>query len=340
VGMDVVKTNIEKIGGAVELYNRPGKGLTLRIKIPLTLAIIPALVIATGGEQFAIPQVNLLELVRLEGEQARHAVEHIHGTPVYRLRGNLLALTYLNDELGVKGQGEDGVLNIVVLQADDCTFGLVVDAVNDTEEIVVKPLGRELSDLDVYAGTTIMGDGHVALILDVMGLARRAGIAGANGAADLLQSSDAAAKGPDNDQQALLLVRSGESGQLAIPLSAVARLEELPRDAIERASGLDVMQYRGAIMPLVHVSHALGLGSYDNDDDLLQIVVYSHGERRIGIVVDQILDIASEIVSFENVAHRHGILGAAVVSGKVTDIVDMRALIETIDPTFFDGVAA
>jgi two-component system chemotaxis sensor kinase CheA len=177
VGMDVVKTNIEKIGGTVDLVSRRGAGTSIRIKIPLTLAIIPGLVVSVQQERFVIPQTSLLELVRLEGEESRRQIEWVGEAPLYRRRGNLLPLAFLDRVL----QLDDGsgvapdVLNIVVLQAEDRQFGLVVDRVNDTQEIVVKPLGKQMKGLNCYAGATIMGDGHVALILDVMGIAQRSG---------------------------------------------------------------------------------------------------------------------------------------------------------------------
>ncbi len=208
VGMDVVKTNVEKIGGTVDIESTPGEGTTLKIKIPLTLAIIPALIVTSAGERYAIPQASLLELVRLEGDEARKGIENIHGAPVYRLRGNLLPLVYLNRELGLAEMRTAGECatqpphsavsdfdsarpahaawknklrefvkaNIVVLQADNRQFGLVVDEVNDTEEIVVKPLSKHLEGIETFSGATIMGDGRVALILDVTGFARRAGV--------------------------------------------------------------------------------------------------------------------------------------------------------------------
>src|SRR5262245_5872453 len=175
--MDVVRTNVEKIGGAVTIESRPGRGTNVKMKIPLTLAIIPALTISSGGDRYAIPQVSLLELVRLEGEQAQRGIEKIHGTPVYRLRGNLLPLVYLNRELGVESTvGTAPEINVVILQADERQFGLIVDAIHDTEEIVVKPLQKQLKGINAFAGTTIMGDGKVALILDVLGLAQRANV--------------------------------------------------------------------------------------------------------------------------------------------------------------------
>ena len=172
--MDVVKTNIEKIGGTTDLQSKPGEGTTLRIRIPLTLAIIPALVVTSSGDRYAIPQVSLLELVRLEPDQAKRGIESIGGSPVYRLRGNLLPLVYLNRQLATDNgdKKSDGAVNIVVLQADERQFGLVVDEINDTEEIVVKPLGKLFKGLTTFAGATIMGDGRVALILDLGGVIR------------------------------------------------------------------------------------------------------------------------------------------------------------------------
>ena len=259
VGMDVVKTNVERIGGTVDVKTRIGEGTTLRIKIPLTLAIIPALIITSGGEQFAIPQVSLLELVRLD--ECSSGIEKINGTPLYRLRGNLLPLVYLNQEMKLKLDGPNGrtagkPANIVVLRGGERQFGLVVDQINDTEEIVVKPLGKQLKGVSVFAGATIMGDGRVALILDVMGLAQRANV--------VSQSSDeanhdAAAKAStvSTDRQMLLLCKLQGGQRMVIPLSLVARLEEFPRSGLESAGGQSVVQYRGQIMPLIDVAEVL-----------------------------------------------------------------------------------
>ncbi len=178
VGMDVVKSHIEKIGGVVDILSRLGEGATVKIRIPLTLAIIPGLVITSGGERFVIPQVSLLELIRLESDASGKHIEYVHGTPVYRRRGSLLPIAYLNQILGLKSAGHDEAVSMVVLQAEDRQFGLVVDGINDTQEIVVKPLGKQLKGLTLYAGATIMGDGRVALILDVLGIGQRSGVLG------------------------------------------------------------------------------------------------------------------------------------------------------------------
>ncbi|MEI9937584.1 MAG: chemotaxis protein CheW [Pseudomonadota bacterium] len=334
VGMDVVKTNIEKIGGTVDISSRLGEGTTLKIKIPLTLAIIPALIITSGSERFAIPQVNLLELVRLEG--AERGIETVYGTKLYRLRGNLLPLLHLNTELRLSSRGvEQDVCNIVVLQADDRRFGLVVDQINDTEEIVVKPLGKELKALSAFAGATIMGDGRVALILDVLGIAHRANLVSPSREHTLSDKAQKQAAEQDA-RESLLLFRVGPSSRMAIPVSMVARLEEIAPERLERAAGREVVQYRGEILPLVFLSQEiLGASRAENSDPLL-VIVYSEQGRSIGFVVEQILDIVEETVTVRSHATRVGLLGSVVVQGRVTDLLDVRGAILRSDPSFFE----
>jgi two-component system chemotaxis sensor kinase CheA len=348
VGMDVVKTNIEKIGGTVDISSHFGHSTTLKLKIPLTLAIIPALIVMcntldTDGvtvvnNRFAIPQVNLLELVRLEGAQARRGIERLHGTTVYRLRGNLLPLVFLSKSLELTSPppppADSEVINIVVLQADDRQFGLVVDAILDTEEIVVKPLGKELKGISAFAGATIMGDGRVALILDVLGIAQRANVVSASRERSILDKntraqSDSAAR------EALLLFRVGKTNRMAIPLSMVARLEEIALDKVEKAAGRDVVQYRGAILPLIGLCRELMREHPDPSSEPLQVIVYSEQGRSVGFVVEQILDVVEETVSVRNQTARDGVLGSAVVQGKVTDLLDVHGVIRRSDPSFF-----
>jgi two-component system, chemotaxis family, sensor kinase CheA len=225
VGMDVVKTNIERIGGNVDIQNRLGQGTTLRIKIPLTLAIIPALIITSGGERFAIPQVSLIELLRLDAKQMREEIENVYGAPVYRLRGQLLPVVFLNRELGLADPKTAGAMTIVVLQAEERHFCLVVDGVHDAEEIVVKPLAKILKPLSVYAGATIMGDGQVALILDVLGIAKRAHAVAK--AAERQVHEVVAAESRKTSTQAILVFLSPDDGRMAIPVSKISRLEEI-----------------------------------------------------------------------------------------------------------------
>ncbi len=342
VGMDVVKTNIKKIGGTVDLQSKPGEGTTLKLKIPLTLAIIPALIVTSGGDRYAIPQVSLLELVRLEGEQARKGIEMIHGAPVYRLRGNLLPLVYLHRELQVDDpaiSSEHGAVNIVVLQADDRQFGLVVQGINDTEEIVAKPLGKQLKGIPLFAGATIMGDGRVALILDVMGIAQRAGVISMVRDRTL---TDKAARAAEQGSacQTLLLVGMGGNRRLAIPLSLVARLEEIPADAIEWADGREVVQYRGQIMPLLRLDQVFGGGSADVDSQgMMHVVVYDDQGRSIGLVVGRILDIVETPLQTQQGGRRPGIRGSVVIQQHVTDLVDIHDVIRTAAPAFFEEAA-
>lgn len=333
VGMDVVRTNIEKVGGVIDLISRAGEGTTMRIKIPLTLAIIPTLIVSTSGDRYAIPQVNLLELVRLDREEAVQQIEMVHKTPVYRLRGKLLPLVYLNKELQVEPKAsEDGAVNIVVLHADDRTFGLVVDEINDTEEIVVKPLGKLLKNTSAYAGSTIMGDGRVALILDVMGMAQRAGIV----TEDMLEAQDEEAETTvkrEGDTHKLMLLGIGQNRQAAIPLETVARLEEFPADSVEFAGDQEVVQYRGHILPLVRLGNVLGAyDSYGGDGMVaenknLNVVVCSSDGSSVGLVVDEIRDIVNESVVVHPQDRHDGVIGAGVVQGKVAEMLDVPRLI-------------
>lgn len=325
VGMDVVKSNIERLGGSVDVDSRLGHGTTIRIRIPLTLAIIPALVIGTSGERFAIPQVNLVELVRFEAEQAKTAIERIHGVPVFRLRGNLLPIVELSGVLDVEIDPIPRDVNIVILQADECQFGLLVDTIFDTEEIVVKPLGRELKGLNVYAGATIMGDGRVALILDVAGLADRSGVRGVTDRKLAVEAGSLERlRAEEVPTEQLLLFRMGAVGRMAIPLKTVARLEEFTRDKVERVGRDDVVQYRGEILPLVHISEMFG--EPRGDGPTLQVVVHNSERGTVGLVVDGIEDVVEDVFQTKRRGGRAGVLGSAVIQGRVTELLDADAM--------------
>ena len=462
VGMDVVRTNIEKIGGTVDVQSKPGQGSTVRMKIPLTLAIIPALIVTTARDRYAIPQVSLLELVRLEGDQARKGIELVNGAPVHRLRGRLLPLVYLKrelsananasgaaaenavsgakaeeldfaqargkhqqwlvrlrqvldgklamtaeqagspkecalgkwlysvgmneygdvaemgaleathrqfhervrDVLALKGIGDQGQAeralsyveplskkivellvamekkvsetqnaNIVVLRADDRQFGLVVDEINDTEEIVVKPLSKQLKSINTYAGATIMGDGKVALILDVMGLAQRASVVSEvreRTVRETEEEGQAVAAAGQDGCRTVLLFQSGERERMAIELSQVARLEEFGADSLEIAGGQEVVQYRGQIMPLVRVAEVLGSAHQQaagSEPRRLQVVVYNENGRSVGLVIDRILDIVEESFQIQPNTGRLGVLGSAVIQKRITGVLDVCGLL-------------
>jgi two-component system, chemotaxis family, sensor kinase CheA len=354
VGMDVVKTNIERAGGTIDVTSRRGEGTAVHIKIPLTLAIIPGMVVEGGGERFVIPQVSLMELVRLEEEHVGERIERIHDAPVCRLRGKLLPLVYLNeilklDPVATSGaEGRDQSVNIVVLQAEDRQFGLVVDGIRDTQEIVVKPLGKHLKGLAAYSGATVMGDGRVVLILDVLGVARLAGLATSQYAAEARAAAAAAgseAESRTSERQALLLFRSPGFERMAVPLSLVSRLEEFPGSRVEQSGGRPVVQYRDRILPLVSLQSLDGAsldrasmegmsfdrtpaGTGDAAHDPLQVIVFLDGGCGLGLVVGEILDIIEESVQVRKKAHRRGLLGSAVVGGQVTDFLDLQTVIE------------
>lgn len=341
VGMDVVKTNIEKIGGVIDLESELGHGTTFKIRIPLTLAIVPALIITSGKQRFAIPQVNLLELIRINEEQRDTAIEYVHSNPVYRLRGKLLPIVHLNRELELASGSTSGVINIVVLQAGQHQFGLVVDQINDTQEIVVKPLDKVLQDIPVFAGATIMGDGRVALILDVLGIAQQARILSdshdQNISAHLREAREREA-----ERQTLLVVRSPGNGRLAIPLAPVSRLEEIELDQVEGAGDVDVVQYRGQILPLIRLGDILSeRRTFDRSTpfeeggattSLLQVIVFGDGPRRVGLIVDEILDIIQDVFEVKGRSTRTGVSSTLVIQGRVTELFDVQSFLQRVAP--------
>ena len=331
VGMDVVKRNIERVGGAVDIQSEPGRSTRIRIKIPLTLAIVPALMVRCAGNRYAIPQASLVELVRIGEDQAAALIEHVEECPVYRLRGHLLPLVSLRAQLKLAAEESGRSVFLLVLQAEGRQFGLIVDEILDTEEIVVKPLGKELKGVTVYAGATILGDGRVALILDVIGIARRVGLLNEHSSG--LEFQQEARAQSAAGRQSLLLVGVGKEQLAAIPLASVARLEEFALDSVERAGNSSVVQYRGEIMPLVDVVRALG-GAPSAGAEARRVVVYALEGRNYGLVAERIVDILECEVKLHRATNQPGILGSAVVQKRVTDFLDVPALVQS------SGVAA
>ncbi|WP_380159023.1 chemotaxis protein CheA [Kineococcus sp. R86509] len=342
VGMDVVKTNIERIGGSVDVESVTGQGTVWRLRIPLTLAIVPALTVECAGQRYAMPQVNLLELVSLDTEKMGKAIEDVGGAKVYRLRGALLPLIRLEEALELKRPTDVELptnLVIAVLECDGRRFGLLVDRVLDTEEIVVKPLSGALKAIGAYAGATILGDGRVSLILDVQSLARRTmrsdGIDHANDQA-------AAEQAASSDGQRLLVVGLGGNRRVAIPLDVVTRLEEFKTDSIERVGRREVVRYRGEILPLVRLANHLGGGSRSSysggEAASVPGVVYSARGRSVAIVVDEIVDIVSGQDAHSDIDDA-GLVGSAVIRDRVTELLDVRSAILAADPNFFSEQA-
>jgi two-component system, chemotaxis family, sensor kinase CheA len=332
VGMDVVNTNIEKIGGSIDIKSTFGKGTTFTVKIPLTLAIVSALIVETCGERFAIPQIGVSELVRTSAKSG-HKIEFIDGAPILRLRNRLLPLVSLASTLKLDGgtasagkPTEDAY--IVVAQIGIASLGIIVDKVFDTEEIVVKPAAPTLRDIQVYSGTTILGDGSVVMILDLGGVARAA--------SDLVDiDEDIREAGrrvhPRDDRAALLVFKAGGNVPKVVPLSLVARLEEVEPGVIEYSSGRPVVQYRGQLIPLVTVE----IGQLLKVKGRQSVIVFTERQRSMGLMVDEIVDIVDDRLDVELAAARPGLLGSAVVCGHASEVIDAGYYLEKAYPEWF-----
>lgn len=319
VGMDVVKTNIERIGGTIELRSKEGRGSTFTIKIPLTLAIVSALIVEAGGERFAIPQIGVVELVRVGDEhEGSTRIEMIKDAPVLRLRDRLLPLVSLSSLLRLREAPVGGLKGyVVVMQVGANVFGIVVDRVFDTEEIVVKPVAPILRHITMFSGNTILGDGSVIMILDPNGVARGAGIT-AEGRAEDQQTVNVTAGIRSDASTSLLLFRAGDQTPKAVPLGLVARLEDIPVERIEMSGGTPVVQYRGQLMPMVPIA-----GHWEAPESGRQaVLVFTEGQRSMGLMVDEILDVVEEPLVIQPGSDRLGYLGSAVISERVTDVID------------------
>ena len=345
VGMDVVRTNIEKIGGHVELQSEPGQGSKFIVKIPLTLAIVSALIVESGGERFAIPQLSVNELVRVS-EESEHRIESVNGTPVLRLRDRLLPLVSLNElmqlesptqefpddtaKVGDDAKHEDETF-IVVCHAGGSSYGIIVDQVFESEEIVVKPVTPVLREIAVFSGNTILGDGSVIMILDPNGIADSFG-----------ESMEAAGETQDDAAQrarekaaaertAILIFRADSEEPRAVPLALVARLEEIDVDTIEETDGVLVVQYRGRLMPLIKVSDRFKRA----EEGRQHVVVFSEGDRSMGLMVDEIVDIVEDRLDVELASAKTGVLGTAVIAGNATEIIDTGYYLERVFGDWF-----
>ena len=323
VGMDVVKTNIETIGGVVDIATELGRGTTFTIKIPLTLAIVSALIVKANEQRYAVPQIAVLELVRVDPKndnKSTNTIERIHGAPVLRLRERLLPIVTLDGLMRGQATVEEGEVVesgfVVVAQVGRQRFGVLVDEVFHTEEIVVKPMSSKLRHIPLFAGNTILGDGAVVLIVDPNGVAKLVGQSAQSGAATETEAEEIEA----GDAKATLLVfKGGAGGFKAVPLSLVTRLEEIDASKIEHLGGRPLIQYRGRLMPLVPADPGIALRSEGNQ----ALVVFSDGDRAMGLVVDEIVDIVEERLDIEISADRSDLIGSAVLRGRATDIINI-----------------
>ncbi|MBJ7408143.1 MAG: hybrid sensor histidine kinase/response regulator [Bradyrhizobium sp.] len=318
VGMDVVRTNIDQIGGTIDIKSVAGEGSSVTIKIPLTLAIVSALIVEAAGDRFAIPQLSVVELVRARAN-SEHRIERIKDTAVLRLRNKLLPLIHLKKLLkiddGAASDPENGF--IVVTQVGSQTFGIVVDGVFHTEEIVVKPMSTKLRHIDMFSGNTILGDGAVIMIIDPNGIAKALGAAGSS-AHGMGDENGAHHVGSGEQTTSLLVFRAGSSQPKAVPLGLVTRLEELPADKIEFSNGRYMVQYREQLMPLVAME-SVTVASQGAQP----ILVFADDGRSMGLVVDEIIDIVDERLNIEVGGSSSGILGSAVIKGQATEVIDV-----------------
>jgi two-component system, chemotaxis family, sensor kinase CheA len=343
VGMDVVKTNVEAVGGTVDVQTREGIGSTFTLKIPLTLAIVPALIVRCAGNRYAVPQVNVIELVRIADGDDHQQLEWIHGAPVYRLRGKLLPVIFLEEALGGHmmrdvpavpaandNDPERPARFMAVVQAAGRHFGLLVDAVLDQQEIVVKPLPKLLSETGAFAGATLLGDGRVALILDILGIATRANLISEMRDDTLVERSHMAMQGDSG--RTLLLLRGPGDARLAVPLDQVTRLETIDLDLVEQGGTHDVVQYRGEIMPLVLTSDLLPEARsrvrereipLPSTSRQLSVVVLGFLGRPLGLVVEDVLDVVEAPGELRRLGCRMGVVGTLVVQERVTEVLDL-----------------
>ncbi len=335
VGMDVVRTNIERIGGSVDIKTTLGAGTSFKVKIPLTLAIIPAIIIRCDGNRYAIPQPSIQELVRLDENQR---IEDVHGAPVYRLRDRLLPIVDLRSELCLEPSQLTSGSNVVVLNVDGRSFGLVVDAIDDTEEIVIKPLGRTVRDNPVFSGATVMGDGSVALILDVTGVAVSSGVMNAAAAVEAEAALERElASTTQHDDRTILVVGLNGGQRVAVALDQVDRLEDFPTESIEWSGHRQVVQYRGEVMPLADLGPlAARGGSAIDTDERVSVVVCSAGDHAVGLVVDEILDIVSK-PEIQRGGDEH--VATAVVDGELVDLVDIAEILASAGIQIADHVS-
>jgi two-component system, chemotaxis family, sensor kinase CheA len=318
VGLDVVRANIDQIGGTVDVKSVPGRGSSFTIKIPLTLAIVSALIVEAGGDRFAIPQLAVVELVRVRAN-SEHRIERIKDAAVLRLRNKLLPLVTLKSMLNIAdGRDETKSAFIVVMQVGNQTFGVVVDAVFHTEEIVVKPMCSRLRNITLFGGNTILGDGAVIMIIDPNGLANAIGSsAAAQHAAENVRETEQ--RGEEASTESLLVFRAGSPQPKAVHLSLVTRLEEIDAKTIEGVDGQLMVQYRGQLMPLVLVNEDVRI----KEKGVQPLLVFADEGRSMGLVVDEIVDIVEERLRIELASQRPGVLGSAIIKGQATEVVDI-----------------
>lgn len=339
VGMDVVRTNIEKLGGAVEIDSVHRKGTTIRITLPLTLAIVPSMIVSSAGHRYALPQANIVELVRADGQEKR--IEWVSGAEVLRLRGNLIPLVRLRSILELSSLAEEDLAEkieadqVVVIESGATRFALAVDQVLDSEEIVVKPLGRHLTNLSLLAGATILGDGRVAMILDAAGVAAQASLSSESDEQEDSANVDTTAEA-NSDYHRLVLLSVSERDRFAVSMDVVSRIERVTEQQIDSVGGRKVLQYRGGTLPLIEIGEALNIGPQETNGRLFIIVFQVFG-REVGLVAPHLEDIRHCRVDIDGDAcNERGVAGVTVVDNRTTRLLDLYGLCEILRPEWFE----
>ncbi|MGA2714044.1 MAG: hybrid sensor histidine kinase/response regulator [Bryobacteraceae bacterium] len=329
VGMDVVKTNLDKLGGKVEIVSTPGKGSSFLIKLPLTLAIIPSLLVSSAGERFAIPQVSVGELIRIPKDQIADRIDRAGDAEIVLVRDKLFPLVHLADALGIpRPERGSKALNVVLVDAGAFEYGLAVEDLHDTVEIVVKPMGRHLQGIRDYAGATILGDGQVAVILDVAGLAVRAGLSGSN--LNAVSQQVAAGDAGGGEVYSLLLFHNGPSEPCAVPIELVTRVERVRPAQVEYLGGRRTMQYGGASLPLVTLHDVASVGDLAETQQWV-VIVFERAGSPVGLVVAEPLDMVETQLALDTVTLRQpGIAGSAIINSRATLMLDIFELAETV----------
>jgi two-component system chemotaxis sensor kinase CheA len=330
VGMDVVKTNLDRLGGKIEIDSAPGRGSSFRIKLPLTLAIIPSLLVSDGGERYAIPQVNVGELIRIPAAQLAQRTDRVGGAEILNVRDRLVPLLHLADALGVvRSQNSSHALNVVLVDTGAFEYGLVVEELHDTVEIVVKPLGRHLKNLHDYAGATILGDGRLAVILDVAGLAARANLSAGKAETASRRAVEQSVAG---EMHALLLFHNAPGETCAVPIEQVSRVERVRPAQIEHLGGRRTMQYRGASLPLVSLHDTAAVGELSGEQQWV-VIVFERLGRPLGLLAAEPLDMVEAALNIDSVTLRQrGIAGSAVLKDRTILLLDVFELAGAVRP--------
>ncbi len=342
VGMDVVKTNIEKLGGTVNVETQIGQGSTFHVKLPLTLAIIPSLVVRSNNQPFAIPQTSIRELVRIKASEVGNRIQHVKNAEVLRLRGRLLPLVRLNSAMSVANSASSGpetsmaAMNIVVVESGRLHYGLIVDGLHDSEEIVVKPLGRHMQHCSCLSGATILGDGEVALILDVAGIANYTHLTRLDQEEESEAGTEDSAAKSAEDSQVVLLFTNNPHEQFAVPMELISRLERIRADQIDSVGGQEVLQYRGGSLPLLRLENCIS-ASAGPESATLHILVFSVMKREVGLVVPRLVDIREVSVDVDTVTLREqGVIGSIVEDGRATRLLDLYEITQKSHPSWFE----